>query len=266
MTDPLDPSATHGLDLHDAHHVSMDKFDLGHLNGLDDVDDHFPDFDNDEAFAVPDVKPDMSPHHSNMDMNMNGGGMMPQMMPPPASASMPPPAHIKAEASDVNGNANANNGNNRVGTKMDDAAAAEAVKSGSHAGTTGTNLYDAQWSKEEQAVLERGMETYGSDAYASLWRYIKIAATLPAKGVRDVALRMRWMNKRLGKNNGGNGEARGSKRKASSPDADDKAKGGGGGGGGRKGRRRGRPDRLRCLASGSRRRRRGTRTVTRTGT
>jgi len=74
MTDPLDPSATHGLDLHDAHHVSMDKFDLGHLNGLDDVDDHFPDFDNDEAFAVPDVKPDMSPHHSNMDMNMNGGG------------------------------------------------------------------------------------------------------------------------------------------------------------------------------------------------
>ena len=38
MTDPLDPSATHGLDLHDAHHVSMDKFDLGHLNGLDDVD------------------------------------------------------------------------------------------------------------------------------------------------------------------------------------------------------------------------------------
>ena len=164
MTDPLDPSATHGLDLHDAHHVSMDKFDLGHLNGLDDVDDHFPDFDNDEAFAVPDVKPDMSPHHSNMDMNMNGGGMMPQMMPPPASASMPPPAHIKAEASDVNGNVNvdANNGNNRVGTKMDDAAAAEAVKSGSHAGTTGTNLYDAQWSKEEQAVLERGMETYGS--------------------------------------------------------------------------------------------------------
>jgi hypothetical protein len=241
MTDPLDPSATHGLDLHDAHHVSMDKFDLGHLNGLGDVDDHFPDFDNDEAFAVPDVKPDMSPHHSNMDMNMNGGGMMPQMMPPPASASMPPPAHIKAEASDVNGNgnANANNGNNRVGTKMDDAAAAEAVKSGSHAGTTGTNLYDAQWSKEEQAVLERGMETYGADAYASLWRYIKIAATLPAKGVRDVALRMRWMNKRLGKNNGGNGEARGSKRKASSPDADDKAKGGGGGGGGTKGKKKG---------------------------
>ena len=243
MTDPLDPSATHGLDLHDAHHVSMDKFDLGHLNGLDDVDDHFPDFDNDEAFAVPDVKPDMSPHHSNMDMNMNGGGMMPQMMPPPASASMPPPAHIKAEASDVNGNvnmgnANANNGNNRVGTEMDDAAAAEAVKSGSHAGTTGTNLYDAQWSKEEQAVLERGMETYGADAYASLWRYIKIAATLPAKGVRDVALRMRWMNKRLGKNNGGNGEARGSKRKASSPDADDKAKGGGGGSGA-KGKKKG---------------------------
>ena len=87
MTDPLDPSATHGLDLHDAHHVSMDKFDLGHLNGLGDVDDHFPDFDNDEASAVPDVKPDMSPHHSNMDMNMNGGGMIPQMMPPPASAS-----------------------------------------------------------------------------------------------------------------------------------------------------------------------------------
>ena len=122
---------------------------------------------------------------------------------------------------------------------MDGDAAAEAVASGSHAGTTGTNLYDAQWSAEEQAVLERGMETYGADEYKSLWRYIKIAATLPAKGVRDVALRMRWMSRRAGKNGDG---ARGSKRKGvanggggGGGDGDAGGKGGGGGKGKKKG-------------------------------
>ena len=81
-------------------------------------------------------------------------------------------------------------------------------------------------------MLERGMETYGADEYESLWRYVKIAATLPAKGVRDVALRMRWMSRRAGKNGDG---ARGSKRKGGvangerGGDGDGGGKGGGGG-------------------------------------
>jgi len=63
----------------------------------------------------------------------------------------------------------------------------------------GTNLYDVSWSLEEQSVLEKGLETFPESAYGGLWRYVKIAAHLPAKGVRDVALRVRWMKrKRLG--------------------------------------------------------------------
>ena len=59
----------------------------------------------------------------------------------------------------------------------------------------GTNLYDVQWSEEEQVILEQGLRTYTQERYASLWRYIKCASHLPAKGVRDVALRVRWMSR-----------------------------------------------------------------------
>ena len=62
----------------------------------------------------------------------------------------------------------------------------------------GTNLYDVRWTAEEQAVLEHGLAVFSPERYTSLWRYIKIAANLPAKGVRDVALRVRWMTKRGG--------------------------------------------------------------------
>ena len=60
----------------------------------------------------------------------------------------------------------------------------------------GTNLYDVSWSLEEQNTLEDGLLTYAEGAYDSLWRYVKIAANLPAKGVRDVALRVRWMKRK----------------------------------------------------------------------
>lgn len=39
------------------------------------------------------------------------------------------------------------------------------------------------------------MQRFPVEKYSSVQRYIKIAATLPEKGVRDVALRIRWMNK-----------------------------------------------------------------------
>ncbi|XP_024031761.1 uncharacterized protein LOC21398096 [Morus notabilis] len=48
-----------------------------------------------------------------------------------------------------------------------------------------------EWSVEEQHKLERGLVEYGNEP--SIMRYIKIAALLREKTVRDVALRCRWM-------------------------------------------------------------------------
>ncbi|XP_068646931.1 uncharacterized protein [Aristolochia californica] len=49
------------------------------------------------------------------------------------------------------------------------------------------------WSIEEQSILEEGLAKYGDEP--NIMRYIKIAAKIPNKTVRDVALRCRWMNK-----------------------------------------------------------------------
>ncbi|KAI3719764.1 hypothetical protein L6452_20668 [Arctium lappa] len=48
-----------------------------------------------------------------------------------------------------------------------------------------------EWSVEEQHKLEEGLSNYANEP--SIMRYIKIAATLHDKTVRDVALRCRWM-------------------------------------------------------------------------
>lgn len=48
-----------------------------------------------------------------------------------------------------------------------------------------------EWSVEEQCKLERGLVEYASEP--SIMKYIKIAALLRDKTVRDVALRCRWM-------------------------------------------------------------------------
>ncbi|XP_076890522.1 uncharacterized protein LOC143541635 [Bidens hawaiensis] len=47
------------------------------------------------------------------------------------------------------------------------------------------------WSDEEQCKLEEGISIYADEP--NIMKYIKIAATLPDKTVRDVALRCRWM-------------------------------------------------------------------------
>ncbi|KAK9117921.1 hypothetical protein Scep_016014 [Stephania cephalantha] len=47
------------------------------------------------------------------------------------------------------------------------------------------------WSVEEQSRLEEGLIKYANEP--NIMRYIKIAATLRDKTVRDVALRCRWM-------------------------------------------------------------------------
>ncbi|XP_027356182.1 myb-like protein Y [Abrus precatorius] len=50
------------------------------------------------------------------------------------------------------------------------------------------------WTLEEQAILEEGLSLFASDT--NLVRYAKIAQNLDNKTVRDVALRVRWMNKK----------------------------------------------------------------------
>ncbi|KAI5413647.1 hypothetical protein KIW84_057993 [Lathyrus oleraceus] len=49
------------------------------------------------------------------------------------------------------------------------------------------------WTPEEQATLEDGLSKYASES--NIVRYAKIAQQLNNKTVRDVALRVRWMNK-----------------------------------------------------------------------
>ncbi|MED6144675.1 hypothetical protein PIB30_017776 [Stylosanthes scabra] len=50
------------------------------------------------------------------------------------------------------------------------------------------------WTSEEQAILEDGLTKYASET--NIVRYAKIALQLQTKTVRDVALRVRWMNKK----------------------------------------------------------------------
>ena len=48
------------------------------------------------------------------------------------------------------------------------------------------------WTEEEQRALESGMQRYPADRFDAVQRYVKVAAMLPRKSVRDVALRVRW--------------------------------------------------------------------------
>ncbi|KDP30015.1 hypothetical protein JCGZ_18587 [Jatropha curcas] len=51
-----------------------------------------------------------------------------------------------------------------------------------------------EWSLEEQHKLDEGLKKFADEP--SIMRYIKIAATLRDKTVRDVALRCRWMTRK----------------------------------------------------------------------
>ncbi|XP_038697263.1 uncharacterized protein LOC119994988 isoform X3 [Tripterygium wilfordii] len=51
-----------------------------------------------------------------------------------------------------------------------------------------------EWSVQEQYKLDEGLVKYADEP--SIMRYIKIAATLPDKTVRDVALRCRWLKRK----------------------------------------------------------------------
>ncbi|XP_057456596.1 uncharacterized protein LOC130747634 [Lotus japonicus] len=51
-----------------------------------------------------------------------------------------------------------------------------------------------EWSVDEQYKLKEGLANYADEP--SIMRYIKIAASLPDKTVRDVALRCRWLTRK----------------------------------------------------------------------
>ncbi|KAJ4746974.1 histone H2A deubiquitinase (DUF3755) [Rhynchospora pubera] len=51
-----------------------------------------------------------------------------------------------------------------------------------------------EWSQQELAILRDGLARHGNEQ--SILKYIKIAARLPEKTVRDVAMRCQWMMRR----------------------------------------------------------------------
>lgn len=57
----------------------------------------------------------------------------------------------------------------------------------------GAAVYNAEWTAHEQAALDQAAVKFPAERHQPFERYVRIAATLPRKGVRDVALRLRWL-------------------------------------------------------------------------
>ncbi|CAL5219211.1 g1002 [Coccomyxa viridis] len=53
--------------------------------------------------------------------------------------------------------------------------------------------YATEWDVQEQATLDAALARYPADRHPPLERYVRAAAGLPKKNVRDVALRVAWM-------------------------------------------------------------------------
>ena len=65
------------------------------------------------------------------------------------------------------------------------------------AGAQGPHTYKTagvEWTDEEQALLNQALVLYPAGIYSPASRYIKIAASIRTKCVRDVTRRMHWMN------------------------------------------------------------------------
>ena len=58
----------------------------------------------------------------------------------------------------------------------------------------GAAVYNAEWTAHEQAALDQAAVKFPAERYQPFELYVRIAATLPRKGVRDVALRLRWLS------------------------------------------------------------------------
>ena len=60
--------------------------------------------------------------------------------------------------------------------------------------TSGAAVYNAEWTPHEQAALDQAAVKFPAERFQPFERYVRIAAALPRKGVRDVALRLRWLS------------------------------------------------------------------------
>ncbi|XP_042394928.1 uncharacterized protein LOC121985492 isoform X2 [Zingiber officinale] len=56
------------------------------------------------------------------------------------------------------------------------------------------STFSVSWSYEELEVLKQGLVRYANEP--NMLKYVKVAAMLPDKTVRDVAMRCRWMTKK----------------------------------------------------------------------
>jgi hypothetical protein len=81
------------------------------------------------------------------------------------------------------------------------------------------------WGRKEQQTLEEALSKFPAEKHSALDRFIRVASLLPDKGVRDVALRVRWMSRKeqgkrrktevdggVGKKTGGRREGRAEKQ------------------------------------------------------
>ncbi|KAK9115635.1 hypothetical protein Sjap_014582 [Stephania japonica] len=94
----------------------------------------------------------------------------------------------------IAGNSSTMNGNN---TGMSCSGNSSASSHLFESGLKHDAGFAIEWSVEEQSRLEEGLIKYANEP--NIMRYIKIAATLRDKTVRDVALRCRWMMNESGK-------------------------------------------------------------------
>lgn len=53
--------------------------------------------------------------------------------------------------------------------------------------------YSTDWSPEEQVALDATLDKFPVARHSALERYVRAAAVLPKKGVRDVAFRVIWL-------------------------------------------------------------------------
>ncbi|DBA92212.1 TPA: hypothetical protein ACH3X1_015921 [Trebouxia sp. C0004] len=58
----------------------------------------------------------------------------------------------------------------------------------------GAAVHNGEWTAHEQAALDQAAVKFPAERYQPFERYVRIAATLPRKGVRDVAIRLRWLS------------------------------------------------------------------------
>ena len=82
------------------------------------------------------------------------------------------------------------------GSGMSSRAALHMMATESSAAALPESLYTVRWSADEQKLLEDSLRTTEMSC-TPLEQYIAVAALLPNKGVRDVALRVRWMNRKV---------------------------------------------------------------------